>query len=78
MSMPLEEWIPPNQSEIVYTHDEAIAAKRASLNSYNAVMNKAISRGDAESIALYKQLIKQIRVDIYELQKKKKAEEMLT
>ena len=73
-SFPLEFWIPPAAKDITYTCDEAIEAKSAMLNSYNVLLNNAIDVGDAKLIALYKQLIKQTRVDISDLGTLKKCQ----
>ncbi len=60
---------------ISYTCDEAIAVKSNTLNDYNAVLDRAIARGDTESIVLYKQLIKQTRVDIFDLYRMKNSQQ---
>jgi len=70
MSLPLQEWVPVGPNTITYTHDEAIVAQTKVLNDYNALLDKAVARGDAGSIALYKQLIKQVRAYIYDLRQR--------
>lgn len=73
-TFPLNEWIPSETAGIKYTCDEAISAKLGSLNAYNSSLNKAIERGDTGSIALYKQLIKQTRVDIADIETMKRGQ----
>lgn len=49
---------------VLWSFSEALMDKQHTLNKYHALLTKAIAEQDLASIAVHKQLIKHVRVDM--------------